>query len=303
MNSLLQTDLWAKFKASQGWQPKRENDYLSLTRRLPLIGLMTYFPELPYQPDTVELIKKLGQQKGLATFVRLEFLTEWDDTVATDLRQLGLIKSFEEVQPEYRQWLDLSLDEATLKQQMHPKGRYNLNLAERHGLTISQGTSSELTRHFYKLYQQTAQRTDFRGRNEPYFQSLVAALSAENCGEVIVVSRGDQPLAAGIFSYTSGGAADYLYGGSGPERQLMAPYLLHWTAILEAKRRGCLIYDLLAIAPFDQPNHPYAGITRFKQQFGGRAVRLLGSWDLVNRPMRYKLYQFIERRRRRLNTT
>lgn len=303
MNSLLQTDLWAEFKATQGWQPKRDNGHLSLTRPLPLVGLMAYFPELPYRPDTIELIRQLGQQKSLATFVRLEFLTEWDDAAATSLRQLGLVKSFEEVQPEHRQWLDLSLDEAALKQQMHPKGRYNLNLAERHGLTINRGISPELTSQFYKLYQQTAQRTDFRGRNEPYFQALVRALGTENCGEVIVVSKDGRPLAAGIFSYTSGGAADYLYGGSGPERQLMAPYLLHWTAILEAKRRGCLIYDLLAIAPPDRPNHSYAGITRFKQQFGGRSVRLLGSWDLVNRPMRYKLYQFIERRRRRSNTT
>jgi len=303
MKSLLQTDLWANFKATQGWQPKRELNYLCLTRRLPLVGPMTYFPELPYQSETVELIKRLRLQKSSVTFTRFEFLAEWSDELATNVRQLGLVKSFEEVQPEYRQWLDLSSSEEAIKQQMHPKGRYNLNLTERNGLGISRGVSPELVNHFYRLYQQTARRTDFRGRGESYFQSLVTALGAENCGEVIVVFQGDQPLAAGIFSYVSNGAADYLYGGSGPERQLMAPYLLHWTAILEAKRRGCQIYDFLAIAPLDQPNHPYAGLTRFKQQFGGRAVRLLGSWDLVNRPVWYKLYQFIERRRRRSSTT
>ncbi|MEK9167147.1 MAG: hypothetical protein AAB613_00155, partial [Patescibacteria group bacterium] len=91
-----------------------------------------------------------------------------------------------------------------------------------------------------------------------------------------------------------------------------------------AKHDGCAIYDLLAIAPFQQTaisnqlsadtekpraesrelkasdsSHPHSGLTRFKTQFGGQSVRLLGSWDLVHSGFWYTMYQFVERRRRK----
>jgi lipid II:glycine glycyltransferase (peptidoglycan interpeptide bridge formation enzyme) len=77
---------------------------------------------------------------------------------------------------------------------------------------------------------------------------------------------------------------------------------MHFEAMKEAKKRNCLIYDFLAVAPSDWPSnapaHPYAGLSRFKTQFGGEMVRLLGSWDLINKPVWYKMYRFVERRRR-----
>ncbi|HSX41794.1 MAG TPA: peptidoglycan bridge formation glycyltransferase FemA/FemB family protein [Candidatus Saccharimonadales bacterium] len=299
MESFFQTDAWGAFKEKPGWLPKRYDGLLGLWRQLPLGQSILYFPELPVDGKTATRLKKViaDLPPNGQTFARFEFLGEWQPALAAALLKLGLKKSFEEVQPEHRQWVDVGPSEEKILEQMKPKGRYNIRLAEKHNLKIERGTSPELVRRFSKLYANTAQNQKFAGRDEDYFQDLVKVLKAEGAGEVMVVKKGSEDLAAGVFLYF-GGINSYLYGGSGGDRSLMAPYLLHWEAIKTAKKKGLAIYDLLAIAPPDQPNHPYANLTRFKSQFGGRSVRLLGSWDLVSRPFWYRLYQLAETRRR-----
>ena len=61
-----------------------------------------------------------------------------------------------------------------------------------------------------------------------------------------------------------------------------------WEVMKEAKRQGCKYYDLFGIAPNEDEKHPWAGVTRFKRQFGGLDFASLGSWDLVISPMKYK---------------
>ena len=69
--------------------------------------------------------------------------------------------------------------------------------------------------------------------------------------------------------------------------------------IKKAKELNCQTYDLLGIAPPDQPKHRWAGLTRFKENFGGRRVEIIGSYDKVIDQGYYKLYRFIAKLRRR----
>lgn len=298
LKSYLQSKSWGEFKSGQGWLVKSCGTLQGLKRSLPLGQSLWYFPELSWEEflnSTPKLFNHL--QAEPATFSRLEFFSPYSSERASALIKLGLVKSFEEVQPEYRQWLSLDQSETKILAQMKPKGRYNIHIAEKHNLKIEKGVGESLVRRFFPLYQQTANRADFQGRGLNYFLKLTEVLAKDGVGEVIIVSKHDQDLAGGIFLYYEG-FASYLYGGSGGDRSLMGPYLMHWEAMKEAKKRKCLIYDLLAVAPPEAENHPYAGLTRFKTQFGGETVRLLGSWDLINRPNWYRMYRFVERRRR-----
>jgi len=76
------------------------------------------------------------------------------------------------------------------------------------------------------------------------------------------------------------GASDYQY------RNLMAPYLLQWQQILEAKERGCSEYDFWGI---DEKKWP--GVTRFKRGFGGKEIVYPGAYDLVFQPTWYRIYK------------
>ena len=330
--SLLQTSWWAKFKETSGWEAQKFGPLYGLSRKLPFGRSILYFPEIPLDLD--HGIPFEGQAiyfsrddeekppKG-RIFTRFEFLELWSAEKASELVHAGLTKAFEDVQPEYRQWIMLDKSEDDLLKDMKPKGRYNISVAKKHNLKIEWGISDRSIRVLFRLYSQTAKRADFRGRNLPYFQKLAQTLEDNQAGDIVVVSKDGEPLAALLLSFY-GGACSYLYGGSGGERSLMAPYLAHWEAMKRAKKKGVAVYDLLAIAPFQPPAishqpsaeveepkaesrkpmadgnlHPHAGLTRFKTQFGGQSVRLLGSWDLVHSTFWYTLYRFVERRRRK----
>jgi hypothetical protein len=53
------------------------------------------------------------------------------------------------------------------------------------------------------------------------------------------------------------------------------------------------------VARQDSAGHKWSGVTRFKEQFGGEAVEILGSFDYINKPSAYKLFKMIERIRRK----
>jgi len=298
IKSFFQTSSWAQFKRTAGWQPIKLGESYLLRRKLPLGRSLDYAPELPYSDNILGLVQEFCRTTQPTIFSRFEFLEVWDEQKASRLKALGLVKSFEEVQPEHRQWVELHQEEQAILDQMKPKGRYNISIAKRNFLTVEHRSDDEAAQIFFELYQQTSQRQQFKGRGLVYFTELVRLLKTENAGEVIIIYKDNQPLSAGIFLYWQE-MASYLYGASSQEnRQLMAPYLMHWEAITSAKSKGCRIYDLLAIAPEGAENHPYSSLTRFKTQFGGRRVRLLGSWDFIRSPFWYTMYQFVERRRR-----
>lgn len=299
MESFFQTDAWGELKSKSGWVPKRVASYLAMFKAIfGRIGFW-YFPELPWEEEVVKNLASCYQTlKNQAMFARFEFLTPYDPEKAKTLTDLGFIKSFEEVQPEYRQILSITPTDEEILTQMKKNGRYNIRLSLKKSLNLSIGTTPDLVKRFFKLYQKTAQRSKFTYRDVEYFLDLVKTLEKTKSGEVIIVSHSKGDLSAGIFLYHRG-VASYLYGGSDGDRNLMAPYRMHWEAIRRAKEKDCHTYDLIAVSPPGEANHYFAGITRFKEQFGGEKVRLLGSWDYVYRPSWYKIYSLLETKRRK----
>jgi lipid II:glycine glycyltransferase (peptidoglycan interpeptide bridge formation enzyme) len=87
---------------------------------------------------------------------------------------------------------------------------------------------------------------------------------------------GHELLAVGIFA-DAYSVRTYLHGASsGTHREVMAPYLLHWSAILDAKAKGLMRYDFWGIS---NTKPAFAGITRFKCGFGGTEVSFPGTFD------------------------
>ena len=84
-----------------------------------------------------------------------------------------------------------------------------------------------------------------------------------------------------------GDTATYLHGASSRKnKELMAPHLLHWRIIQEAKKRGLGQYDFGGI---DEKKWP--GVTRFKIGFGGSVVEYPPSVDIIYKPILYKIYR------------
>lgn len=303
MSSLLQTKEWADFRSTQGWSFENIDGVFVLSRELFLGKSFLYAPEVNwgqqlqaipsgthFYENTREMAKKLN-----TIFFRLEILDEKNTEIITKLKENGFIKAFEETQPEYRQIIDIGQSEEEIMAQMKEKGRYNIRVAQKHGVVIEKSTNIE---DFYQIFLQTAKRDGFEIRPQKYFEKLLEILGQNEFAELLVARYNNKTIAAEIVTYFDE-TASYLYGASSNEdRQVMAPYLLHWQAMKNAKERGCKYYDLLAVNPEGDENHKFAGIGRFKRQFGGKTVQIVGGYDLVFQPFYYKLFKFAEKIRR-----
>lgn len=305
MKSLLQTKEWADLRQGSGWQAYDIDGISVLQRKLFLGKTFLYAPEIDWReiknlPIFLQKIQKIAKENQ-AIFFRLEILDEIDPKIIGILKQNRFIKSFEELQPEHRQIIDISKPEEEILAQMKEKGRYNIRVAERHNVVIEKmvGSSTSLgIKKFYQLFAQTAKRDGFEIRPQKYFEKLMEILGP-NYAELLLAKYQGKTLAAEIVTYYNE-TASYLYGASSNEdRNLMAPYLLHWQAIKNARQKGCKYYDLLAVAPEGVERHKYAGISRFKRQFGGRTVQIVGGYDLIYQPFWYKMFKVAEKIRRK----
>ncbi len=251
-----------------------------------------YFPRGPVIETENEFRNLKKEIDVVAIQERLIFCRMDPEKRFPALSEFSLVESFSP-QPETTLILDLTKSESTLLKEMKRKGRYNIALSEKKGVEIQRGKGPEqrksFTSIFYRLLKKTAVRDAFSTHDEKYYQNLVENVPE---AEIFVAFLNDLPLAAGIFCFLTNRAI-YLYGASDhAQREVMAPYLLQWEAIAEAKKRGCSSYDFLGIAPEHAlKSHPWAGITEFKKKFGGIVMEYPKPLDLVYRPRWYKVYR------------
>ena len=183
--------------------------------------------------------------------------------------------------PVHTPILDLTLSDDALRAAMHPKGRYNLGLSARHGVPVTASTHMADLHTFYALFAETAQRNDFFAEPYGFFLNIGATLFPTGSAALFLAHWQSEPIAA-ILVVFFGRRATYLYGGSSArQRNVMPNYALHLAALQEARKRGCVEYDFYGYDPFEQPGHPYAGISRFKRQWSARRMDSLGAHDLI----------------------
>ncbi len=181
--------------------------------------------------------------------------------------------------PEASLILDLKPDLEDILMQMKPKGRYNVRLAQKHGIQIEQSHDAD---EFHKLLKKTGNRDGFGIHPKAYYQNMLDALGVE--AQLLLAVHEERVIAGGIFTYLDDWGI-YYYGASDHHyRNLMAPYLIQFEAIKEAKDRECKFYDFLGISPNDNKHHPWSGVTNFKKKFGGRAVHYPKAKEIVLRP-------------------
>jgi len=191
-----------------------------------------------------------------------------------------------DVQPPDTVLVDLRPTEADILGAMKPKWRYNIRLAEKKGVCVEAG-GAEAIPVFYELYRETSARDRIAIHPETYYRQLFE-LSAEEFGGAgskpfdlrLWVARREGKALASIITLFYGEQGTYLYGASSDEgRNFMPAYALQWAAMKAAKAAGCERYDLFGIPPDDDPEHPMAGLYRFKTGFGGEIAHRAGSWD------------------------
>jgi lipid II:glycine glycyltransferase (peptidoglycan interpeptide bridge formation enzyme) len=186
-------------------------------------------------------------------------------------------------QPEATVVLDLNLSDEELLSQMKQKGRYNISVATKRGVIVRESKDID---SFYKLLSKTGKRDKFGIKPKGHYEKFMKELP----GSFLLLAFLEDVPVAGLMGTTWGTTGYYYYGASDYEhRSSMAPYLLQAEAMKHCRSKGCEEYDLLGIAPNDDPSHHFAGITRFKKQFGGEVITYPPEREIVLKPITKKL--------------
>lgn len=92
-----------------------------------------------------------------------------------------------------------------------------------------------------------------------------------------------------------GAEASYHYGVSSElGTKYSAAPLLHLAAMDEARRRGCIRYNLWGIVGLEEKTHRFYGVSEFKRSFGCAELRYTPAHDLILKPGRYQITKLVE---------
>lgn len=244
----------------------------------------------------IETIKPLAK-KEKAIFLRIDPPIKLTEKSSSKSRLKGFHLTHSGFQPEHTLLLDLTKSEEDLLKEMKPKGRYNIHLAEKKGVKIRISDSANKTQFnkdidaYFSMLKETTSRDNFSGHNKEIYKNMIEILEPNALAKLYIAEYENTPVAAIITTYYKD-TATYYYGvSSNSFRNLMAPYLLQWEAIKDAKASSYKIYDFLGISPLDAKNHPWKGVTEFKTKFGGARLSYKPPQEFAFKKFLYLLYR------------
>lgn len=316
LSQFLQSWEWGEFQQSLGrkiWRLAVCNNSdisaaaLVVKRFLPLAKSYLYCPRGPILANDKDVlgllmdrIKQIAKKEN-AIFWRIELTSQ--SQILNLKSSIHGFQAVSPVQPKDTLILDLTKSEEELLSEMHQKTRYNIRLAERKGVKIrimnpfgpnsGRGQESRIgdIEEFLKLLHQTTGRDKFRPHPDEYYRKSLKQFSGDFV-KLYLAEYQNKVIAANIVIFF-GDTATYAHGASSNEyRNVMAPHLLQWRQIQDAKRLGYKYYDFWGIA---SQNQKWSGITRFKKGFAGREINYPGTFDIVFQSFWYKIYRLIKR--------
>ncbi len=324
-HELLQSDPWIRFQELTGKPVIRCSDEQvsanGVFHRLPGVGTYLYIPRGPiFFEDSSSLapssrsIEKLFAlaRAGKAKWIRIE--PESSASLEVLKRQaalahaggsaseLAVTKAPHDMQPKAVFVVDISKSEEALLADMKPKTRYNIRLAEKKKVRVVISTDASYRDAFLDLVCATASRKHIAPHPRDYYEKMLDTFLGEG-GALFVALHEEDILGINLVIFHEG-KATYLHGGSSEKKRgFMAPFLLQWEAIREAKRRGCEAYDFGGIAPVagGETSFPtvssWAGITRFKMGFSVTTEPRIfpGCYDIILDRRAYLWYGIFRR--------
>ena len=268
--------------------------YLAILKKTPT-GNYLYCPYGPIAETPENFKKALKSLKELAKrenaiFIRIEpqnpqFLKNLPKTAqkSTDLN------------PKETWALDLTGTDDDLKAKLPSRLlRYYKN-REKQGITIEISHNPDDIKYLLDLQKSLAKEKGISTFSENYLKTELKQPFAT----LYLVKHNGEIIAAGLI-FDDDATRYNLQGAQSEEgRKLHATGILTIRLILDAKEKGQKLFDFWGIAPENAPkDHPWQGFTNFKKTFAGYEKDYAGTYDIVERPLKYRLYQILRKIRR-----
>jgi len=312
--NFLQSEQWRKFQESVGRKTFHlENDNFRaniILHTLPLVGRYFYLPRGPimscimkheaFSKQMQELIKLAKENK--AGWIRIEPENEKILNLIKKNIKYKTIKAPHDMQPKETFVIDIAKSEEEILAGMKSKTRYNIKLAEKKEVRIKKReVSGEYIEDFLRLSKIMAERQGIVIHDESYYRKMFEVIPNAILKLYVTEYKGVFIVAIIVIFY--GDTCIYLHSASDDKyKNLMAPYLLQWQAIKDAKAVGCAKYDFGGVKIRSKnkearsKKNSWEGITRFKLGFSPstKPVEYPGSYDIIISFLRYWAYRALQ---------
>ncbi len=300
---------------------------------LPIVGKYFYVPRGPVichpgfisgskeeilkqvQHDMEKLIDLAKKEK--VGWIRIEPENEKILNLIKNNTKNKITKAPHDMQPKETLIVDISKSEEELLAGMKSKTRYNIKLAEKKGIKVFNnchpelvsGSNSDLeipkqvrhdkdfyTEEFLRLTKVMSERQGIKTHSDEYYRKMFEIIP-ENIIKLYVAEYDEKIIAANIVVFYED-TAYYLHGASDDKyKNLMAPHLLQWRQIQDAREAGCKKYDFCGVKVNNKKGRSWEGVTRFKLGFSPNTepVEFPGSYDIIISPVRYWGYRIIQK--------
>lgn len=311
----LQTYEWGEFRKRTGITVIRralqQDNKLTQTFQLTIHKIPHTPWSIGYLPkgsrptaQLLEELKKIGKQKN-CIFIQLEPNVIENDAEQWKLtaKNLNLRPAAHPLFTKHTLQIDLTKSEEELLKNMHPKARYNIKIAQKHGVIIKEENTQKAFNTFWELTQQTTSRQQFFAHTKNYhltqWQTLPHIARPQTLSSHLLLATYQGTVLTSWIVFVFKDMLYYPYGASSSQhRETMHSTLMMWEAIRFGKKHHLKTFDLWGAAAPDAPStDPWHGFTQFKERFGPERIEFVGSFDVVLNPLVYQGFKVADKLR------
>lgn len=292
----LQSFEWGEFREKTGVKVVRTDSFQLSLHKIPHTSFnIGYLPkgDMPTK-EILEKLIEIGKREN-CIFIQIEPNVESSENLISKIKDLDLVPAAHPLFTKYNFVLDITKDEEELLKNMHPKTRYNVRVAQKHGVVVVEDNSDSAFENYLKLTWETTKRQGFYAHSKNYHRLMWSTLKGNMAHLFLAKYKGKVLTSWIVFVFKD--TLYYPYGASSSEhREVMASNLMMWEVIRWGKEKGLKKFDMWgALGPNPDKNDSWYGFHRFKEGYGGKLVEYVGSYDLVIKPFRYQLYKIADK--------
>lgn len=247
-------------------------------------------------------LRELAQSEG-CQFVRIRPQERETEELQRIAIEAGYKPSPMHVTADLTLQLDLNKTEDELLAEMRKNTRYEVRRAEKLGIQVIETEDPAEIQTFYAHQVELSKKHGFVPFSYEFLHEQFQVFAADHQVKLFHAKDAEGQLLASAFILFYHGEAVYHYGISTPANERMpGSYACQWAAIRWAKANSGQKYNFWGIAPEEQKEHRFAGVSLFKRGFGGQEVQYLPAHDL---PVHFSYavvrgFEFLRKKMRRL---
>jgi len=284
-----QSDKWARYLETQGWDTDKIGGVNIYTRKVPLIGRLGKAQRIVVEKNQkikiLEEIDRLMERKRVFSFVIEPEIPNNSKKMEELLTEHGYKKGASPLTPPKTLIIDLNQPEEQLRSNLHTLAKRMLKRSKRFRIRTTSfhyPIPQRELKNFWRLSRATGKRHRCYVESLKQLQYETEALGKD--AYLIITTTYDHEPTAGIFMITHDNAAYYHHAASSKlAYHTGSSYHCAWEAIKLAQRQGNKTFDFEGIYDKRYPRYSrgWEGLTQFKNKFEGREVIYPKAWRKI----------------------